>query len=336
MIDAERLLRLRGLSKKRISKKARLLHHVYTWLRIVGESTFALHDYTLSYPCLESLGQLSRSHASRESSSNAAIQAEPNPRLDDFLRLESQNSDNDLNIDEPKDRSKGFHDIHLHDSRSFPETLYKQIYGIPETWLSLVSQTTRLANVMVTFYVARDAGKSLRLEVWETIQRRAFRLENMICSFNLGITRGAQTDLQATSKPHAFMLDALNGALLIFFYRRIRDAHSAVLQGHVDSVIVALEECSASMSENDPAVTGTAWPAFIAGCEAITSRRREAIMRWLDHASSVSGYASFDTARDILTKVWQRQDEHLLTTRGDPMPSWLDVVKEDQIWPLFC
>ncbi|KAJ5133512.1 hypothetical protein N7526_004877 [Penicillium atrosanguineum] len=336
LIDAERLLRLRGLSKKRISKKARLLHHVYTWLRIVGESTFVLHDYSLSYPCLEPLGQSSRSHTSREGSSNLATQAEPNPRLDDFLRLESQNSDNDLNIDEPKDRGKGFHDIHLHDSRSFPETLYKQIYGIPETWLSLVSQTTRLANVMATFVVARNAGKSLRLEAWETLQRRAFRLENMICSFNLGLTKGAQTDPQAKSKPHAFMLDALNGALLIFFYRRIRDTHSAVLQGHVDSVITALEECSASMSKGDPTGPGTAWPAFIAGCEAITSNRREAIMRWLDHASSVSGYASFDTARGILTKVWCRQDEHLLTTRGDPMPSWIDIVKEDQIWPLFC
>ncbi|KAJ6108435.1 transcriptional regulator family: Fungal Specific TF [Penicillium sp. IBT 18751x] len=116
LVDAERLLRLRGLSKKQISKKARLLHHVYTWLRIVGESTFVLHDYSLSYPCLESLGETSRSHTSRESSFCAVGQAEPTPRLDDFLRLESQTSDNDLNIDEPKDRGKGFHDIHLHDS----------------------------------------------------------------------------------------------------------------------------------------------------------------------------------------------------------------------------
>ena len=295
-----------------------------------------MHDYSLSYPCLEPLGQSSRSHASRESSSNAAVPAEPNPRLDDFLRLESQNSDNDLNIDEPKDRGKGFHDIHLHDSRSFPETLYKQIYGIPETWLSLVSQTTRLANVIATFVAARDAGKKVSLEAWETLQRRAYRLENMICSFNLGLTRGAQVDLQATSKPHAYMLDALNGALLIFFYRRIRDAHPAVVQGHIDSVITALEECSASMSQNDPTGPGTAWPAFIAGCEAITSHRREAIMRWLDHANSISGYSSYITARDILTKVWCRQDEHLSTSRGDPMPSWIDVVKQDQIWPLFC
>lgn len=262
--------------------------------------------------------------------------AEPNPHLDDFLRLESQNSDNDLNINEPKDRGIGYHDIHLHDSRSFPETLYKQIYGIPETWLSLVSQTTRLANVIATFVVARSEGKRVNLETWETIQRRAFRLENMICSFNLGRGRGSQTDLQATSKPHAYMLEALNGALVIFFYRRCRDTHPALLQGHIDSVIKALEECSEALSQGDPTGPGTAWPAFIAGCEAITSTRRGACMRWLSHASSVSGYVSFATARDIMTKVWRKQDEHLVASRGDPMPSWIEVVKQDQTWPLFC
>lgn len=337
MIDAERLLRLRGLSKRRISKKARLLHHVYTWLRIVGESTFVLHDYSLSFSCLASLGTSSRSHASSlASNNNTIVPNEPNSKLDDFLRLENQNSDSDLNIDEPKDRASGFHDIHLHDSRSFPETLYKQIYGIPETWLSLVSQTTRLANVLTTFLVARNLGRNISLEAWECIQRRATRLENLICSFNLGLARGRVTDLQAASKPHAHMLEALNSALVIFFYRRIREAHPAVLQGHVDSVIYALGECKASLLEDGPTGPGTAWPAFIAGCEALTTPRRNAIMQWLDDASSTCGYASFATARDIMVKSWQRQDEHLAANRGDSMPCWIDIVKEEQIWPLFC
>ncbi|KAJ5408749.1 hypothetical protein N7509_002632 [Penicillium cosmopolitanum] len=336
-VSCQRLLRLRGLSKRRISKKARLLHHVYTWLRIVGESTFVLHDYSLSYSCLASLGSLPRSHTSSlANSNNAIVPNEPNSKLDDFLRLENQNSDSDLNIDEPKDRASGFHDIHLHDSRSFPETLYKQIYGIPETWLSLVSQTTRLANVLTTFLVARNLGRNVSLEAWECIQRRATRLENLICSFNLGLARGKVTDLQATSKPHAHMLEALNSALVIFFYRRIREAHPAVLQGHVDSVIYALEECKASLLEDGPTGPGTAWPAFIAGCEALTTSRRNAIMQWLNDASSTCGYASFATARDIMVKSWQRQDEHLAANRGDSMPSWIDIVKEEQIWPLFC
>ncbi|KAJ5112352.1 transcriptional regulator family: Fungal Specific TF [Penicillium argentinense] len=341
LIDAEKLLRLRGLSKRRISKKARLLHHVYTWLRIVGESTFVLHDYSLSYACLGTLSSSSRSHShvsggAGNTSEVYTVQSEPNPRLDDFLRIENQSSDSDLNIDEPKDRASGFHDIHLHDSRSFPETLYKQIYGIPETWLSLVSQTTRLANVLATLLVARNLNRPVNLEAWESLQRRAMRLENMICSFNLGLARGKSTELQATSKPHAHMLEALNSALVIFFYRRIREAHPAVLQGHVDSVIHALQECSASLSEEVFSGPGTAWPAFIAGCEAITTPRREAIMQWLEDAGDKCGFASYATARDIMIKSWRRQDEHLTANRRDAMPCWIDIAKEEQIWPLFC
>ncbi|KAJ5915240.1 hypothetical protein N7454_011135 [Penicillium verhagenii] len=323
------------LSKTRISKKARLLHHVYTWLRILGESTFVLHDYGLSYSCLDNLGCSSQTHAPGATGDANPVQIEPNPRLDDFLRLGNQNSDNDLNIDEPKDRASGYNDIHLHDSRSFPEHLYKQIYGIPETWLSLVFQTTRLANVMETFRVARSSGKAVSMEAWEKLQRRSMRLENMICSLNLGRTRGHFTDLQSLSKPHAFMLEALNQALMIFFYRRIREVHPAVLQGQVDNVINALEECNDTLSQDAQAGPGTAWPIFIAGSEALTNTRREAIIRWLDNASSKCGCTSFATARDVMMKVWRMQDEHLIENRGDPMLSWIEVVKKEQIWPLF-
>ncbi|OQE42075.1 hypothetical protein PENCOP_c004G05982 [Penicillium coprophilum] len=334
MIDAERLLRLRGLSKTRISKKARLLHHVYTWLRIVGESTFVLHDYNISSSSFEALGSRFRSRCtpSLEEMGNN----EPNPRLDDFLRLETQNSDSDLNIDEPKDQASGLYDIHLQDSRSYPETLYKQIYGIPETWLSLVSQTTRLANVLETFRIAREAGQIVNFETWETLQRRSTRLENMICSFSLGRTRAGVLELHADSKPHGHMVAALNAALVIFFYRRIRQTHPAALQGHVDSVIAALQACTAALSQDDPTGPGTAWPLFMAGCEAMSMARREAIMSMLDSASSVCGFAAFGTARNIITEVWRKQDEHMTANRGESMPSWVEILKQGQTWPLFC
>jgi arginine metabolism regulation protein II len=334
MIDAERLLRLRGLSKTKISKKARLLHHVYTWLRIVGESTFVLHDYNLSSSSLEALGSRFRARSLKGSAESEV--SEPNPRLDDFLRLETQNSDSDLNIDEPKDHASALYDIHLQDSRSHPETLYKQIYGIPETWLSLVSQTTRLANVLETFGVAREAGKNVNLRTWETLQRRSMRLENMICSFSLGRTRAGVLELHADSKSHGHMVEALNAALVIFFYKRIRHTHPAALQGHVDSVITALEACSATRTKEDPTGPGTAWPLFIAGCEAISAPRREAIMTLLDIASAVCGFAAFSAARNIICEVWRKQDEHLTANRGESMPSWVDIVQQGQTWPLFC
>ncbi|KAL2838521.1 fungal-specific transcription factor domain-containing protein [Aspergillus pseudoustus] len=326
MVNAELILRMRGLLKQRISQKARLLHHVYTWLRLVGESTYVLHDYNPSNSFIEALDV----NFQRHRLDVAPRAEEPEPRLDDFLRLEAHDADSDLNINEPKDKQTGLHDIHLQDSRSFSDTLYKQIYGIPETWLSLVSQTTRLANAMETFRIAQRSGRNTSLAAWETLHRRSVRLENLICCCELSPTR---TD---PSKPHGHMLRALNAALVIFFYRRIRRVHPAIMAAHVDTAIASLAEFTSSLPPGQSTGPGAAWPAFIAGCEALTAPRRDSIARWLENAISTCGPAGFRAARDIMVELWQRQDEHLHTNRNDPMPTWIDFVREKQIWPLFC
>ncbi|PYH96501.1 hypothetical protein BO71DRAFT_481946 [Aspergillus ellipticus CBS 707.79] len=265
MVDAERLLRLRGLPKRRISQKARLLHHVYTWLRIVGESTYVLHDYTPSDSFTEAL---KHKFQYQKVEYSTQIPSERNPRLDDFLRLDRRPADSDLNIDEPKETNVGLHDIHLEDSRKYPDTLYCRIYGVSETWLSLVSQTTRLANVMETFRVARESCPTNRIsvEAWEALHRRSVRLESMVCAFN---RRKAEEDIcDSTShlaKSHESILHALNSALVIFFYRRIRQVHPIILEGQVDRVISKLGELDAALTEASHSGPGTAWPLFIAG-----------------------------------------------------------------------
>ncbi|KAG9774456.1 hypothetical protein KCU88_g5466, partial [Aureobasidium melanogenum] len=146
MIDAERLLRLRGLAKRNISRKARLLHHVYTWARIVDESTYVLR----SYDNLDLETVLPRRFKASTATDQAIAEPRPshNPRLDDFLRLEHNAHDLDREPEGPKEHEIGLHDIHLEDTREFSEELFAQLYGVSETWLSLVSRTTRLANIM--------------------------------------------------------------------------------------------------------------------------------------------------------------------------------------------
>lgn len=178
MVDAERLLRVKGLAKREISRKARLLHHVYTWIRIVGESTSVLHDYRSYGPVVDNICTIYRSGWSSRSGGRPRVGH--NARLDDFLRLDPHQSDSDLDVDEVKEHEVGLHDIHLEDSRYFNDTLF-QVYGISETWLSLVSQTTRLANILEASKHSSEADAAF----FEFLQKRAGRLENMICSFAL-------------------------------------------------------------------------------------------------------------------------------------------------------
>ncbi|PYH30905.1 Zn(II)2Cys6 transcription factor [Aspergillus neoniger CBS 115656] len=335
MIDAERLLRLRGLPKQRISQKARLLHHTYTWLRIVGESTYVLHNYTPSDTFIEALKNRFR----YQRGENTQAAGYRTSRLDDFLRLDRRPSDSDLDIDEPKEADVGLYDIHLQDSRKYPATLYNQIYGVSETWLSLVSQTTRLANVMETFRVAREMhpGINASLDAWEALHRRSARLENMVCTFASRKTEdNICNSANLLARSHGCLLQALNSALVIFFYRRIRQVHPAILESQVDKVISALNEFDVALVEADQTGPGTVWPLFIAGCEATTPARRQSITALLDKGEARCGFSAYQTVLEVMKQVWDKQDAHFTRGRGETFPTWLDVVKGKQIWPILA
>ena len=123
-------MRLRGLAKRDVSRKARLLHHVYTWLRIVGESTFVLHDLTSAdfQAKIERMIQKTTAVSSVSSASEQnAVLADEHPQLDDFLRVETHSPDSDFHIGTSKDQDAGLRDIHLSDPREWPKTLYMDI-----------------------------------------------------------------------------------------------------------------------------------------------------------------------------------------------------------------
>lgn len=332
LIDAEQLLRFRGLAKRKISQKLRLLFNLYAWLRLVGESTYVLHSYVPSDSFIASLNKNCQVQTPHAGVCSTAEIYERCRRIDTFLDFE--NSEGDLNIDEPKDRRLEVPDIHLQDSRIAVESLCQQVYGIPETMLSLLSQTTRLANVMETLRNAQNLHIPISDHVWNILQRRSTSLENVINSFrNREFAASIGED---QTSPYRLMVQALNSALVIFFYRRVRQVHPGILGGQVDHVIATLRSWLLLVRNGSPIGPGTLWPMFIAGCEATTKPQRDAILDIVDQAGTQSGLSPFKTARDIMSDVWRRQDEQQVDNIGDPLPTWMDVLKERGLLLMFC
>ncbi|KAK2596019.1 hypothetical protein N8I77_013530 [Diaporthe amygdali] len=360
ILDAERLLRLRGLAKRHISRRVRLLHHVYTWMRIIGESTYVIHDYSTHgsnverptpHPQLDSL----------QAGGTPQLQDPQNGCLDDFLRLQPHASDSDLEIEELKEHETGRRDIHLEDSRESLDTLYPQVYGIPETWLSLVSQVTRLANLLD---VVKSRPSSSSFDLSNSLQKRAKLLEEMICGFASRPTMcsGAhlsdeESQRQAAYRdgPNPHMLRALNAALEILFYRRVRDLHPRILQGYVSDVIDSLKTFEMALESHKLEGPCPVWPVFIAGCEAIRPRDREFFKDLTQRGMEQFGISSFKTAGDIMSRVWERRDRPLddlgaLNTprsgalfRGSTKLrsaslqwTWVDALREEKTTLFLC
>lgn len=326
MVDTERLVRIRGLAKRHISRRARLLHHMYTWSRIVGESTYVLHDVKL-YVNINS--KFSRAMPTETGHSS---------KLDDFLRIDQD--EDEPQPEEIKAHDIGLTDIHLQDPRLHPETLYLQIYGIPETWLSLLSQTTRLANVKDML----EATNNESSEMQKVLERRAARLEDMICTF---AAKTDHTSADGTNlAPSQYMLRALSSALVIFYYRRIKHVNPWILQSHVDDVILALQSFDESLTKQNLRGPGTAWPAFVAGCEAGVGSRRDTLMNWIETAFWKTGFQSFKSAQEIMKEVWARRDQTKMSPRSvragtNSVPTyshstWIEICREKNEWVILC
>ena len=343
-----------------LSRRARLLHHVYTWLRIVGESTFIIHDYAnlALLPRIENYLQRSRNTSSR-ATDDLNTPANNYGQLDDFLRVDTHETDSEPDFDEQKEHEAGIHDIHLQDMRQWSGTLYSQIYSIPETWLSFVSQTTRLANVIDVMNASND---EVTHSFSSSLRNKSARLETMICSLASKTADFHLSDLQSKSDgdggtqtiapPSEAMLRALNSALVIFFYRRIRDVHPWILQVHVNEVIEALKDFDRGIAQNPKyrrGTMGTPWPAFMAGCEAMTSSNRDWIVSWLEKRSS-SPAAGYRSCVKIMREVWLRREaataaqdaekgDHLSRKqsrkKADRKCTWIHILREHKCWPML-
>ncbi|KAL8819700.1 MAG: hypothetical protein Q9223_001919 [Gallowayella weberi] len=360
LIDAERLLRLRGLAKKVLSRRARLLHHVYTWMRIVGESTFIIHDYANSTLLPRIEASLSRSrNLSNRMGKDADAPNVTHGHLDDFLRVEGNERDSETDAEEQKDREVGIRDIHLEDMRQFSDTLYLQIYGIPETWLSLVSRTTRLANVLD---VINASEKEVSRALHSFLQRKSSMLESVVCSTasaNMGpppeSTESSIDDpgIETTAATSNAMLRAMNAALVIFFYRRIRNVHPWILRTYVSDVIEGLKDFDRGVALNSSyrsGTLGTIWPAFIAGCEAMTESSRNWLCTWLEKSSNFAPAKGNSSIVRILQTVWHKRDAMAGTEsrkesgqksrsrsqkRADTNYTWVHVLRDERFWPML-
>lgn len=329
----------------------------------MGESTYVIHDYDTQEPNTER----PRLQPQRDPLQAVGVQQLQDPqyaRLDDFLRLQPHASDSDLEIEELKEHETGRMDIHLEDSRESLDTLYPQVYGIPETWLSLVSQVTRLANLLD---VVKSRPTSSSLELSNSLQKRAKLLEEMICSFASRpvVSCGGQApdaeDAQQRHQapradgPNPHMLRALNTALEIFFYRRIRDLHPRILQGYVGDVIGSLGSFEGALASRGLEAPCPVWPLFMAGCEAIGPGDRDFFTGLARRGVEQFGISSFKTAGDIMSSVWRRRDQPLedlespgvsrlrASSRGSTKLrgaslqwTWVDALREEKTTLFLC
>ncbi|KAJ3544818.1 hypothetical protein NM208_g2846 [Fusarium decemcellulare] len=262
LLDAEKFIRIKGLIKSRKSRKVRLLSHCYGYMRFFYESTFVLVDSD-------------QRSGVRDAVKNVGVQVCGEDSI--AFRLGKWQSALADQMIKPKTLEEGENDLHLETPGLWNNTLYSDVYEIPESFLVLLSQVIRLAN--------ETPGQSTTLS-WSEFSTRAKDLESCICQWNPRQTITDSDNLTGHSDADAgvveIMHQALQRALCIYFYRRIYDVDASVLQGHVRDVRDALLKCAANATSPVGFTAAFVWPGFIAACEALDLQLQNDFSAWFE------------------------------------------------------
>jgi arginine metabolism regulation protein II len=308
LLDAERFIYMQSMKKPKQSRKVNMLHSIYLYLRIIEESTFTPVEDNQSY-----LADHSYAMASETSSSICRY-----PSLwTDRVKLGS-----DLDFHDMEARLVQF------PSDQDEPTMFEQIYGIPESLFRLISHATHLADEVRRSRSVYPGGMS------QDLAQRAKVIEAKICDWKNPYKllaerqtlivygpaeRSAKIEVR-TDLLYNF-LEAMHCALIIYFYRRVRDTNANALQHYVSKTIHHLLEHEKKKNMYGDTSAYVAWPGFIAACEALDPVQREQISAFMVRAGQQSGVGSLFVAADVATKVWAARDD-----TGSLDVSWSDIL----------
>ncbi|RDW72862.1 hypothetical protein BP6252_06769 [Coleophoma cylindrospora] len=308
LLDAERVIRLRGLLKPQLSKKVRLLHNIFLYNRIIEESTF----------CYTSANQSEFSRARDPNSQTLLF-------TDDILDpvLLSCNS-NGGGIERIRDREPPGIEISLSDQLIANDgVLFEAIYGVPMNLMRLISDTTSLAHDADKQHSSSSPADSQSIA---SFARSANTLEDLLCGFRCGPveethsrehnlaeqpdtsqTAGLRGQPSEHSKVMRYLVSAMHQALLIFFYRRIRKLNSYALQPFVKRTISDLFAFERAKEENNIVAPVICWPGFIAGAEALDEDDRRQFRQWFKQSGR--GWRNFDAVGEVVEKFWKSKEQ---------------------------
>lgn len=299
-LEVEKFIRLRGLRRNK-SRKVRLLHHCYSFERLLYESTLVASETSSQ-----------RTHVRKAVECSDAA-----PYSLDSLSFGLSNWANlDQELLKVKNKEEGENDLHLHIPGIWASTLYPEIFGLPELYLFLISLIVRLGKEKDRS--ERNNVHSIGLKEFMEQARAIERCIDQLQWVDLPAGDGQEQAGQTVSN----FVNAMQHALGIYFYRRIYDLDASLLQQKVLAVRDCLRRFEAAGDDSSFGYSRFIWPAFIAASEAEDPDVQASFAAWFQSSTERSGLQIFRDKLADVEQVWEERRR-----RNGGRVSWLDIVR---------
>ncbi|KAL3477796.1 fungal-specific transcription factor domain-containing protein [Aspergillus californicus] len=291
--DIEQIITLYGIPKAHKSRKVKMLHSIYLYLRVLTEGTQVFE---------RGRGDVSPENRDSDPSKKATTW--------DILLQESVSAHSELELDFLRDLAP-------------PKSTFEQIYSLPESLFRLIMETTQLASEVETLHHQRQKATN-----HDALAAKVKKLENSVCEWDYYYTETSYPSDPIGTPPLKerfpyHLTQAIYTAVIIYFYRSVRDVNAIALQPYVQKTIYHLNEYDKYKEKRSDRSSDICWPGFVAGCEATSPEARQQISKWLEKSALSNGMLMFRVALQAVQKVWA-----VRKLPGNQNLSWSKVLSE--------
>lgn len=321
ILQCENIIRTLGASKRRFSKKALQLHRIFAFVSILEKTTFCQSK--------EQYSGLLESQDFLPNEVNLVTGGDSHEK--DMLTLADcgagrRLATSELRLDLPEDK------------------LFDNLYGIPGAIFDMLSTT----NTLIEKIGARTARGTAQYMIPMDLLTEAACLEQAICNCNVdaGVSKfsldvfnssnallylsSEDSVADAASAMSFSMRHATYNALLVYFFREVRNTNAKILQHYVRKVITSLEMHHQVKSRHFPSsrIGLVVWPSFIVACEALDLDLRRRSIACIRHAVK-AGFRNGEIAETVVREVWRQRDG------GHSSVSWREIVQQSGVFMLL-
>lgn len=298
--------------RPQLSNKAKSLHRIYSFLRLIQDST--------SFQNLENINEeqknkyldmLEHSNANRTCKGEFQEVIYPD---DGTIGIVFVKSDTAVTRYEPN-----FINCNISTTEKGTKLLLTEaMYGITNSLILFFSEAVKLLKLKLYLEKNGDPKDNLRFKnVCTTFEKRLIEWQpewilkddegNFFTDFHEGLHH---------------QIHSMHNALIVYYFTLIRELGDIFLQKHCTDCISHLESLLELSKDKNVKIHSMFFQGFIAGCSATDTRLQSRFREWAVKFVKLSGIGSYWGARQIMFEVWRRRKN------AEPNDNWLSVHRD--------
>lgn len=306
----EQFVEKRIIERPKLSKKAKLLHRIFSFLKLLQDSTALdkINENEVSIHVIENNNENSSS-SKLDSGKDDSVTTSPNS---DSSKPGVSKLSAPIFATMSSENFTGFET-----STNLNELGADSIYGLPNSLIVLFSDCVHLVR-HTEYYNMKYIP--LPRELTDLSLRFEKTLLKWSCEWKFH---------KDTSKE--FISDEIEGiyhhtmsfyfGLIIYYFTMARSLNNDFLQNYVERVLFHLQKINEMYETKTIQIVPLSWQGFIAGCSCTSQEKQQQFREWAAKLAE-HGLGSYWGARQIMFEVWRRRK------REEQDDNWYSVYKD--------